>query len=1089
MKSHSPACDESLLESLLKGELHDEQCMRVESHLEGCPACRHALDSLAAEPDAWSEVKEQLSDFPSIDATPRSGSPDGHLTLATSVANLLAPTDDPQMLGRLGAYEIAGIIGSGGMGVVLKGWDRSLSRFVAIKVLAPQLAANVIARKRFAREAQAAAAVVHDNVVAIHGVSEANGLPYLVMPYIRGQSLQKRLTLGGPLRPVEVLRVGHQIAAGLAAAHAQGLVHRDIKPANILLEDGIERLRITDFGLARAVDDSSFTQEGTLAGTPEYMSPEQARGESVGPLSDLFSLGSLLYATCTGRSPFRSESSHSSLRKITDESPRLIRELNPDVPQWLEAIVLKLLGKSSATRFQSAKEVADLMLECLAHVQHPTLASLPARAAALISSETVRTSEYVRWRNRIVTVSGFLVVAIGLFLAFGGQDAESPKSSTNGTPNTRSDQPATSSATSSVAATLVLDVEPYIYPAAKGFVRSMTYSADGTRLAVGMNDGTQASKSARGTVQIWSVADRRLQATLPIRGGVFSVDFSKNGEKVAVGNGQGAVEVLSVESGRSLWREQIGTGDTVARFSLSERWLVGGCQSGQIVLWDAETFARKDIEFEGNAEPVLSLAISEQDDMLAVGGGQFPPEKSVGNVRVWDLTSGNRLASMRHADPVMDVLLHRHVDRAVVTSACLDGSIRRADIATGEMLRQVRDKDSGLVAVRHMPDGERIATLGPQSGVKVWSLDATAPTSAIATLRGGDANMTSMAVSPDGKQIASGGHDRVITLWDVAEQKSIATLSADNDGWLPLVPIRSLAASRDGSRVVVGRADGGIVVRDVGTGRVVMAIPGAKDDGDHAKFNRGHLGAATVVTFLSNGKQVLSGGTDGNCYLWDVATGRWVQLQLAHQEAISDLAITPDDRTYFSASSDQHIAEWDIEKGVERGRWEAHDAPVTCVRVIDDSRLLTTSANGTAKIWKLSNHDLLLTCDLHNSAITATAVSSDGSTIATGTEDGHLMLWSTRTGWDRRALKKQTSAIRQLAFSYDGKSLISGGSDSVLRVWDVKTLEEQQAITAHRNGVTGASFLGREPIGVLSAGGDGYLKHWPVATPSARTDR
>ena len=220
-----------------------------------------------------------------------------------------APTDDPAMLGRLGGYEISGVVGAGGMGVVLKAIDKSLDRTVAIKVLAPHLAASGAARKRFAREAKAAAAVLHPNVIAIHSVSNDEALPYLVMPYLRGTSLQKRLDEEGPLSLHEILRIGSQIAAGLAAAHAQGLVHRDIKPANILLEQGVERVAITDFGLARAVDDATITHSGVIAGTPQYMSPEQARGEPVDGRSDLFSLGSVLYSICTGRPPFRAETS------------------------------------------------------------------------------------------------------------------------------------------------------------------------------------------------------------------------------------------------------------------------------------------------------------------------------------------------------------------------------------------------------------------------------------------------------------------------------------------------------------------------------------------------------------------------------------------------------------------------------------------------------------------------------------------------------------------------------------------------------------------------------------------------------------
>ena len=207
------------------------------------------------------------------------------------------------------------------------------------------------------------------------------------MPYVRGPSLQRRLNEEGPLAVVEILRVAMQAAAGLAAAHAQGLVHRDVKPANILLADGIERVKLTDFGLARAADDASLTRTGVIAGTPQYMSPEQARGEPVDPRSDLFSLGSVLYAMCTGRPPFRAETSYGVLRRITDEEPRPIREINPDIPHWLCGIVARLMAKKHDDRFQSAGEVAALLEQCLAHVQQPTTVPLP-KAVVVDTSPT-----------------------------------------------------------------------------------------------------------------------------------------------------------------------------------------------------------------------------------------------------------------------------------------------------------------------------------------------------------------------------------------------------------------------------------------------------------------------------------------------------------------------------------------------------------------------------------------------------------------------------------------------------------------------------------------------------------------------------
>ncbi len=239
-----------------------------------------------------------------------------------AVLAFLDPPADPRSMGSLGPYQILEVIGRGGMGVVLKGLDPALGRVVAIKVLAPELSFLGSARLRFAREARAAASVAHDHVVAIHAVDSWKGLPYLVMQYVPGKSLQARIERDGPLAARELLRIGMQVASGLAAAHAQGLVHRDIKPANILLENGIERVRITDFGLARAADDASISQSGVAAGTPHYMMPEQARCEPIDPRVDLFGLGGVMYAMCTGHLPFRAETAMAVLHRVCMKTPR-----------------------------------------------------------------------------------------------------------------------------------------------------------------------------------------------------------------------------------------------------------------------------------------------------------------------------------------------------------------------------------------------------------------------------------------------------------------------------------------------------------------------------------------------------------------------------------------------------------------------------------------------------------------------------------------------------------------------------------------------------------------------------------------------
>jgi serine/threonine protein kinase len=282
--------------------------------------------------------------------------------------DFLDPTDKPGCLGTLGHYEIIDLIGRGGMGLVFRALDPRLNRIVAVKVLAPQLAAHPTARRRFLREAQAAAAVSHPHVVTIFAVDEAR-LPYLVMECIVGQSLQQKLDQHGPLRLTEILRIGQQVAEGLAAAHKQGLVHRDIKPANILLENGVERVKITDFGLARAADDAAITRTGEVFGSPQYMSPEQARGDRVDHRSDLFSLGCVLYAMCTGRSPFRADTLAAAIKRVCEDTPRPIEQVNVELPGWLIEVIDQLLAKDPEQRIQTAAEVSVCLEQCLARVQ------------------------------------------------------------------------------------------------------------------------------------------------------------------------------------------------------------------------------------------------------------------------------------------------------------------------------------------------------------------------------------------------------------------------------------------------------------------------------------------------------------------------------------------------------------------------------------------------------------------------------------------------------------------------------------------------------------------------------------------------
>lgn len=403
-----------------------ERAAYLANACNGNAALRQQVDSLLAAHEQSGEFLDvpalrQMAGDPAPGVTSiEAKSAQGEIDLS-----FLEPSTAADSLGRLLHYEVRQVIGRGGCGIVLKAFDEKLERIVAIKVMAPELAATSPARKRFLREARATAAIRHENVVSIHAVEE-QPLPFLVMEYIAGETLQQRLDRTGPLDVRDLLRIGRQVASGLAAAHAQGLIHRDTKPANILLEDGTNHLKITDFGLARSADDASMTQSGVIAGTPLYMSPEQAQALDIDHRSDLFSLGSVLYVMCSGRPPFRAASSIAVLRRVVEEQPRPIQTIIPEVPDWLVAVITKLHAKNPAERFASAQEVCDLLGRCLTELEQRGRVDLaneihPIEASLIGDEPTSSLPEKVpaapRHRHWIAAAALVLAAVTGLGMA------------------------------------------------------------------------------------------------------------------------------------------------------------------------------------------------------------------------------------------------------------------------------------------------------------------------------------------------------------------------------------------------------------------------------------------------------------------------------------------------------------------------------------------------------------------------------------------------------------------------------------------------------------------------------------------------
>ena len=425
MRSDTKHAGQAQLQTLIFGDESSEQYQQALAHVEECASCRRRLDTLAAPASFDNETRELLcgagehlsgwtGDQPiESDKTDDSRSDD--------IDAYLDPPNHPEMLGRLGRYEIERAIGNGGMGVVFKAFDTELNRPVAIKILARHLAHSGAARQRFSREAKAAAAVVNEHVAAIHNVETNGEFPFLVMQFVAGESLQTRVDREGPLESKELLRIGSQAAAGLQAAHEQGVVHRDIKPGNILLEEDVERALVTDFGLAQTVDDASLTQTGVVAGTPNYMSPEQAVGSATDHRSDLFSLGSVLYFMATGHAPFRAERAMGVLNRICHSAHTPAWQVNPEIPNRVSDIIDRLLQKNPKRRFASAAQAEKELRGALAELQHRR----PRRADYL--RRFTRRHQAKLWIGAALTLLG-LSAAWGrlIFNQFANPDPQSP---------------------------------------------------------------------------------------------------------------------------------------------------------------------------------------------------------------------------------------------------------------------------------------------------------------------------------------------------------------------------------------------------------------------------------------------------------------------------------------------------------------------------------------------------------------------------------------------------------------------------------------------------------------------------------------
>jgi eukaryotic-like serine/threonine-protein kinase len=736
--SSTTACPSAQqLRELLGGSLSAEQQEACMQHLDQCAGCQAKLEELAtggsnlpalvqrvneAVPVAASaywpairavEKSAHVAETMDVDVGPR---PHDTTRLRDTSINFLGPASDAAYLGRLAHFDVMRVLGRGGMGIVFEAFDSRLQRNVAVKVLDPELASDETARKRFCREARAAAAVTHENVVAVHQVEQAadNGLPYMVMQLISGESLEQRLLREKRLPLKEIVRIGWQAAQGLAAAHAQGLIHRDIKPGNILLEPPHDRVKLTDFGLARIADDVKLTRTGLVTGTPLYMAPEQALGETADPRSDLFSLGAILYEMCAGQPPFQGSSALAILKQIAEVKHRPLRELNPDVPEWLTEMVDDLLAKKPADRYQSASDLAEVLEFHWAHMRN-SLAELPAVCVEELKQRSKR-------NRTIFAAVGAALLALGLiagmFLPGLMGWSNAPGSS----------------------------VEPAAVLAANaGSVWSVSFDPKSDTVAMAVEDGS---------VRLWDWPTQTVQSTLDAhRGVVWSSQFSDDGQFIATAGDDGLLKIWnrsSLEPLREFEHPNAVRGLAIG----SSGKLFAGDRKGGLHVWTLDSSE----PFLSAQQPgaVYAVAIARDGKTLASAGSDKI-------VRLWNAeTLKQKLPLEGHAGPVYGLSFNQAGDR--LASAGWDGTIRVWDPAAGKLLHSWECRSGDIWTIAFAPTGTTLATGAQDGTVKLWDAESG---KLLASYLGHKTTVHTIAFHPSGTLLGSGGRDGAVRIWRI----------------------------------------------------------------------------------------------------------------------------------------------------------------------------------------------------------------------------------------------------------------------------------------------------------------------------------
>jgi WD40 repeat protein len=1037
------------------------------------------------------------------------------------------PAEAPAVL--IPGYEVLGELGRGGMGVVYKARQSRLRRLVALKMILAGGHAGKTDLDRFRTEAEAIARLQHPNIVQIHEVGEHEGKPFFSLEFCAGGTLESKLD-GTPWQSGAAAGLIATLARAMHAAHRQQVVHRDLKPANVLLlADGTPK--ITDFGLAKKLDEQGGTRTGSVLGTASYMAPEQAsEAKTVGPAADIYALGALLYELLTGRPPFKAATALDTVIQVLTLQPVPPRQLQPMTPRDLETICLKCLQKAPARRYETA--------EALAQDLDRFQAGTPILARPVGAVE-----RGLRWVRRNPLVAGLAaalllaltagLVASTLFAVQARQEARRAdeqarqaerearaarraegKARTAAATARQKEQAARAAEGKASAAKSVADREARAARAAEGKARAAKAEADREARAARRREydanlllvqnawerhqvrrflellESQKPRSGQEDLRgfewhYWKKRFRRGHLTLTGHlSSIAGVAFRPDGKRLASACLDGTIKLWDVATGQEV---RTLTGHTFGvkgvAFSPDGKWLASAGQDRTVRLWDATTGEPRHT-LKGHTAEVLSVAFSPDSKYLASSGGAYLGGKdgSVGcEVKVWNPATGALVHKLKGHRWMVNCMAFSPDGKTLASGSgfvepnaygATGGEVRLWDAATGRELRTLKGHTLPVVGVAFSPDRKRLVTVGGQT-LKVWDLG----TGQEVLTREHACPVSGMALSPDGLRLAVADSDWLVKVWDLATGQEALVLKGHN------LFVSSLAFSPDGKRLATASWDRTVKVWDLVAGQQPLTRnlnvrrPGLRE----VLSWRANTPSTVGVAFSPDSKRLAATCLDGPVKVWDVAAGQELHVLQGHTGPGPGVAFSPDGKRLAATSWDGTVKFWDAASGKEDITLRVNTGIVFGLAFSPDGRRLATASAREVRVWDTSTGRGAAPFKGHQGEVVGVAFSPDGRRLASASFDKTVKVWNAATGRELLTLNADALFVLGVVFSFDGKRLASAHWDGTVRLWDAASGRALFTLKGHTAAAAAVAF---SPDGkrLASASWDRTVKVWDTAT-------